>query len=268
MTVFSGDIENDGTLATALNGVLLEDIKTFVGDINNKGTISAGSGGIAIGGSQIDGTLPVATFAGSVVNVGTIVAETGFSILDSTILGALVDSGTIRAASAGIEVNSAAVIVGGIQVSSKGTIIAHAITSGTGVATGIVVQNTTTFGGGITNSGTISARAASLSWLSVSTFAGGITNSGVITGGESIVLSQLSSFAGGSGSGGAIVNSGKITGTFDWNSPRFSWIPLPVESATARAAQSLRNPVTALSWAPRQAARAAFGIELLRRHYQ
>ena len=106
MTVFSGDIENDGTLATAFNGVLLEDIKTFVGDINNKGTISAGSGGIAIGGSQIDGTLPVATFAGSIVNIGTIVAKTGFSILDSTILGALVDSGTIRATSAGIEVNS------------------------------------------------------------------------------------------------------------------------------------------------------------------
>jgi hypothetical protein len=42
VTVFSGDIENDGTLTTALNGVLLEDIKTFVGDINNKGTISAG----------------------------------------------------------------------------------------------------------------------------------------------------------------------------------------------------------------------------------
>jgi hypothetical protein len=131
VTVFSGDIENDGTLATAFNGVLLEDIKTFVGDVNNKGTISAGSGGIAIGGSQIDGTLPVATFAGNIVNIGTIVAKTGFSVLDSTILGALVDSGTIRAASAGIEVNSAAVIVGGIQVSSKGTITAH-ITSGTG----------------------------------------------------------------------------------------------------------------------------------------
>ena len=105
----------------------------------------------------MDGTLQVATFTGSIVNVGTIVAETGFTILDSTIQGALVDSGTIRATSAGIDVNSAAVIVGGIQVSSKGTITAHVITSGTGSASGIVVQNTTTFGGGITNSGTISA---------------------------------------------------------------------------------------------------------------
>ena len=85
VTVFSGDIENDGTLVTAFNGVLLEDIKTFVGDVNNKGKISAGSGGIAIGGSQIDGTLPVATFAGNIVNIGTIVAKTGFSVLDSTI---------------------------------------------------------------------------------------------------------------------------------------------------------------------------------------
>ena len=214
MTVFSGDIENEGTLATAFNGVLLDDIKTFVGDVNNKGTISAGSGGIAIGGSQIDGTLPVATFAGNIVNIGTIVAKTGFSVLDSTILGALVDSGTIRAASAGIEVNSAAVIVGGIQVSSKGTITAH-ITSGTG--------------GAIWHLGAkhhdVWRRHHQQRydfwhlfaiWLSgVSTFAGGISNRGVISGGVGILLSQLSTFAGGPGSGGAIVNSGKITGTFD-----------------------------------------------------
>jgi hypothetical protein len=78
-----------------------------------------------------------------------------------------------------------------------------------------LVQNTTTFGGGITNSGTISADLFAI-WLSgVSTFAGGISNRGVISGGVGILLSQLSTFAGGSGSGGAIVNSGKITGTFD-----------------------------------------------------
>ena len=77
------------------------------------------------------------------------------------------------------------------------------------------MQNTTTFGGGITNSGTISADLFAI-WLSgVSTFAGGISNRGVISGGVGILLSQLSTFAGGSGSGGAIVNSGKITGTFD-----------------------------------------------------
>ena len=117
----------------------------------------------------MDGIIPVATFTGNIVNVGTIVAKTGFSILDSTIQGALVDSGVIRAASAGIDVNSGGVIVGGIQVSSKGTITAR-ITSGTGGATGILVQNTTTFGGGITNSGTISADLFAI-WLSgVSTF--------------------------------------------------------------------------------------------------
>jgi hypothetical protein len=121
-------------------------------------------------------------------------------------LGALVDSGTIRAASAGIEVNSAAVIVGGIQVSSKGKIIALPLTSsGTGV-TGIAVQNTTSFGGGITNSGTISAQAAAILAFNVSTFAGGITNSGTL--GESVVLVQLSSFTGGIG------NSGKINSPF------------------------------------------------------
>jgi hypothetical protein len=93
--------------------------------INNKGTISAGSGGIAVGGSQSDGIIPVATFTGSIVNVGTIVAKTGFSILDSTIQGALVDSGTIRASGDGIHVSSGGAVFGGIQVASHGVISAH-----------------------------------------------------------------------------------------------------------------------------------------------
>jgi hypothetical protein len=108
VTTFAGNISNAGTIsATGFNGVLLENVATFAGDINNKGTISAGSGGIAIGGSQIDGILPVASFTGNIANIGTINAKTGISILDSTILGAIVDSGTIRASSDGIEVNSA-----------------------------------------------------------------------------------------------------------------------------------------------------------------
>jgi hypothetical protein len=105
VSLFSGGIENDGTLTTAFNGVLLEGITTFAGGINNKGTIFAGSGGIAVGGSQSDGTIPVATFTGNIANTGIIVAKTGFSILDSTIQGALVDSGTIRASGDGIHVS-------------------------------------------------------------------------------------------------------------------------------------------------------------------
>jgi hypothetical protein len=76
------------------------------------------------------------------------------------------------------------------------------------------VQNTTTFGGGITNSGAISADAAAILLFGVSTFAGGISNGGVISASVGIALSSLSAFVGGSGSGGAIVNTGKITGVF------------------------------------------------------
>ena len=114
--------------------------------------------------------------------------------------GAIIDSGTIKAANVGILVNSGGVIFSGIQVSSKGTISAS---SGSGVA----VQNTTTFGGGITNSGTISTGRAGIGLSACSTFVGGITNSGVIFGGSVLVFAD-SSFAGG------VTNSGKITGDF------------------------------------------------------
>src|SRR5262249_9159751 len=104
VSVFSGGIENDGTLAAKnRNGVLLEGITTFAGGINNKGTISAVSGGgIAVGGSAIDGIIPVAAFAGSISNVGTISARTGIAVHGSTIGGAIIDSGAIRASSDGI----------------------------------------------------------------------------------------------------------------------------------------------------------------------
>ena len=51
--------------------------------------------------------------------------------------------------------------------------------------------------------------------LDVTTSSGGISNGGVISAGVGMVLSQLSTFVGGSGSGGAIVNSGKLTAAFD-----------------------------------------------------
>jgi hypothetical protein len=156
--------------------------------------------GIAVGFAS-GGAHGVTTFAGNVVNSGSINAKTGIGVFGSTISGAIVDSGAIKATSIGILVSSGGVISGGIRVSSKGTVSAR---SGSGIA----VQNTTTFGGGITNSGTISSGAAGIIAFAVSTFAGGITNSGAISGG-SVLVFQLSSF------GGGISNSGKITGLFN-----------------------------------------------------
>ena len=99
---FLGSIVNSSTgkIFASDGGIDVSTVTVFgagsiAGGITNAGTISAGHAGVEL--------TSVGTFLGSVVNVGTIVAETGFSILDSTILGALVDSGTIRAASAGIE---------------------------------------------------------------------------------------------------------------------------------------------------------------------
>src|SRR5262249_51903100 len=88
------------------------------------------------------------------------------------------------------------------------------LSSGTALGTGIAVENTTSFGGGITNSGAISALPFAITVSLVSTFTGGISNGGTIAGGIGIWLFSLSIFVGGPGSGGAIVNSGKITGAF------------------------------------------------------
>ena len=97
-------------------------------EISNNGVISAGLVGIGVGFETSSSSGSVTSFTGNILNSGTITAAVGIAVVDSTILGAIVDSGTIHATSYRIEVNSAEVILGGIQVSSKGTI---RITSGT-----------------------------------------------------------------------------------------------------------------------------------------
>jgi len=110
----------------------------FSGGVTNAGTIGPG-GGVIITSSTF--------LTGAFVNTNLISGTAnGISVLsDSTIAGAIVDSGTIRATKDGILV-SGGVVSGGIQVGSHGTISAG--------SSAIVVTNTTTFAGGITNSGT------------------------------------------------------------------------------------------------------------------
>ena len=88
---------------------------TFSGGVTNAGTI--GPGGVTITSSTF--------LTGGFLNTNLISGTAnGISVLsDSTIHGAIVDSGTIRATKDGILV-SGGVVSGGIQVASHGTISA------------------------------------------------------------------------------------------------------------------------------------------------
>jgi outer membrane autotransporter protein len=130
------------------------------------------------------------SFTGNLVNTGTI-SPGGINLTNSTITGAISDSGFV---------SSAGVIAGGINVDANSKIAAISRNA-------IQVDNTVTFGGGISNAGTISSvNARGIFANFVSTFTGGITNTGSLSGGSSpaIELNSLGSFAGGIFNGGTL----------------------------------------------------------------
>jgi hypothetical protein len=98
------------------------------------------------------------TFSGSIINQG-VIGTGGIVVIDSTFQsGGLTNTGTV---------------LGGIHVDSGSQILA-------GGATAIVVQNTATFAGGITNAGTLSGTQG-IVLNDVTNFSGGVTNTGAIT---------------------------------------------------------------------------------------
>jgi hypothetical protein len=108
----------------------------FSGGVTNAGTI--GTGGVTV----ISSTFLTGGFLNSNLISG---APTGIAVLsDSTIHGAIVDSGRLVASHAGILV-SGGIVSSGIAIASHGTISAG--------SSAIVVRNAATFGGGISNSG-------------------------------------------------------------------------------------------------------------------
>ena len=102
------------------------------------------------------------TFSGGVTNTGTI-GSGGISVVSGTFLsgGGILDSG---------------IITGGIKVDGSSKIIA----SGGVTQTAIAVENTRTFGGGISNAGVLSASNSGIFIDNVTVFTGGIINSGTI----------------------------------------------------------------------------------------
>jgi hypothetical protein len=195
VTTFSGGIKNGG-LISAVSGIEIGGGQ-FSGGVTNSGTISAVSAGIGLGTATGFFVPQISLFTGNLANTGKIAAATGIGVFGGSVLGAIVDSGTIRATQKGILV-SGRVVSDGILVGSHGAILAG--------STAILVENTVTFASDTTNSGVISAAHSGIYFDGISTFTGAITNKGKITGGSAgIAIRHFGSFLGG------IHNSGRIS---------------------------------------------------------
>jgi uncharacterized protein with beta-barrel porin domain len=234
-----GGIVNSGTIKAAGTGIVVQasnsaaNSLTFLGGITNSGTISANRNGIY--------GFNISVFEGGVNNSGLITSSTSYEnaielLHINTITGGITNSGTISAA--GIAINVSTVSQFGSSasggISNSGAISAggeaaiflnHVTTFTGGISNGgtisaahnaIIVTSMSQFGsstsGGITNTGAITAAAGNAIWVNqVSTFAGNVSNAGTISaGGIGIYLSHIGQFGG--STGGAVVNTGTITG--------------------------------------------------------
>jgi autotransporter passenger strand-loop-strand repeat protein len=168
-----------------------------------------------VSNAAIEVSKNVGSFTGGISNSGKLTAL-GEGIFVSSVAvfgnsssgGGITNSGTISAGHSGIRVGLVFTsFSGGISNASSGKIVS---TSGIGifVGTSIGVFGNSSAGGGITNSGTISAHQSGILLQNFAIFAGGITNSGVISAhGTGIKITGVSTLFGG------VSNSGKITAT-------------------------------------------------------
>ena len=182
----------------------MENVLSFTGGITNSNSMSGLSAGIAIVG--------VTTFSGAISNAGTIAAKTGININHSTITGAIIDSGVVLGSSFGIRIDSASQITAstGDAIAVTGSTFTGGISSAGTISAGAagiyLSQQITTFLGNVVNSGTISALTGVYVGR-IATFSGNVSNAGQILAGtgNGIVLAGVETFTGG------VVNSGTIS---------------------------------------------------------
>jgi outer membrane autotransporter protein len=195
---FTGGITNSGTISTRSNAIRVDTVSTFSGNISNSGSLS-----ITLNTVAALFVLNTTTFAGSIANSGTITTPTGPNPLGirvsnvGTITGNVTNSGTITSRS-DISIEAFGTLAGG--VTNTGTIAAD--------NRGIVILNGTSFGGGILNSGSITATNSNgIRVTNIGTISGGIANLGgtISSRSNSIYVVNGTSFSGG------ISNSGTIT---------------------------------------------------------
>ena len=236
IATFTGGVANSGTISAGGTGILVGGtanigngaargvnaasvtISTFSGGISNSGTIDAGGAGIwvggtttnAAGGPNVTASLTIATFSGGIGNSGTIDAGTTGIRVDHVLAfsGGIGNAGSITASHYGIVVFDISQFGGsaGGGITNSGTISVASV-DGIFVGGSLSATGITTFAGGITNSGAITANFNAIQLDFVSTFTGGITNSGTISAGAGTAISvqNVSTFSGG------IANSATIS---------------------------------------------------------
>jgi len=264
---FSGGVTNSGTISAAATivsgaatatGILICDcVASFGGGISNSGTISAtviatgttGASMAAVGifakESRFDGGIKNSgTISASVSSNGSGLIRAGAIVLDSTVTsfnGGIANNATITAAANGFFAVATGIailaknVAGGVINTS--TVAANATSSVAAAAVGLGVGSqslfsppslTTSFGGGITNSGgTISARAtgglanAAAVLIDTRSFVGDMANSGTLSAfaqatatgvAFGVAVNTSSTFA------GNITNSGTISAVMNANS--------------------------------------------------
>ncbi len=191
-------IDGDDTVNSTKTAVLVQGTGlTLTGGITNAGTISATDRGILVDGVAT----PMPTFAGGITNSGMISADAGIVVANvSTFTGGISNAGTITSpAGSGIALSSISTFAGG--VTNAGTLLVG--------GQGIFANSISAFSGNISNGGTLSAGLSGIQLSSITTFGGNVSNSGTITAGIGIEVLGGVTFA----AGGAIVNSGNISGT-------------------------------------------------------
>jgi uncharacterized protein with beta-barrel porin domain len=224
----SGSIVNTSTVSP--NGITIDNLSVITGSIVDNGLINGGISNVGTISGQGSGSginvSTLSTFAGAIINNGTITVP-GVGIWVQSVpafLDGISNGGVITGGFAGVLVGS--VTVSGativLNVSSFGGGLTNQGTISNASAAGIYVSGVSTFTGGITNIGTVTGsvngiqvgdfvQQSGVRGLSVSTFAGGITNSGTIAGagGVGILINGVSTFSNG------ITNTGIISGSRD-----------------------------------------------------
>jgi uncharacterized protein with beta-barrel porin domain len=143
------------------------------------------------------------SFFGSVTNSGNISSgpnQAGINIGASSFSGSVINGGLISAADIGILLENVTTFSGGIA--NSGTIDAGSI--GSSGNQGIRLEGVKSFSGGINNTGVISTVGSGILADNVLSFTNGITNSGTISAGQYGIC--LCGFIGGGSFSGGIVN--------------------------------------------------------------
>jgi uncharacterized protein with beta-barrel porin domain len=193
--------QNGGTVAAVTNSAAATCINitgnaTVTGNVTNTGTITATG---STPPTETGITVKNASIGGAIINAGSIIAPGFGSGITVTIAsGAVTNSGTISAEIFGIIVASSPSFAGGI--SNAGNI--------SGAVTGIIVLNSQSYAGGISNgsAGTITASQEGIYVGTTSTFTGNLSNAGTITANTGIGVSYATI-------AGAIIDSGNIEGS-------------------------------------------------------